>query len=149
MKTKERLLLVYTFAFYLFTFALSYRVIFGVRVGCVRGYDVAQPAQCSARAYPEAGREDEPENTSQNTSVVELADAGNKKAQDSCQKWIAHYFISTSAMHYTQQRAPLFNKSRDWSQKQEALSFDYRLQTLDFILDLLYVNYLAAKGFKK
>ena len=68
----------------LFQKGLAHGVFFGVGVGSVGRYDVANPAERAARANPEAGREDEPENARQDATVIKLADAGNDKAQSSC-----------------------------------------------------------------
>ena len=54
-------------------------VFFGVRVGGVRGDDVANPPKRAARPKPEPWRKNKPQNSSQNTTVVELANARNNK----------------------------------------------------------------------
>src|SRR6185503_15517200 len=66
------------------------RMILGVGVSGVGGNDVADPAERAAGANPEAGRDDQPEDSREPAAVVNLADAGNKKTQKSCGKWIAH-----------------------------------------------------------
>jgi hypothetical protein len=99
-------------------------VVFGVGVGRVGGYDVANPTERSARAYPEAGCEDEPENARQDSPVVELAHAGNNKAQNSCQKRITHYFFSTSALLYTRKPAALFKQTIKSKSRRAAMQND-------------------------
>src|SRR6188768_4531539 len=55
-----------------------------------RGDDVAHPTEQPASADPEAGRQDQPEQSTQEVAVVELADARNDEAQDrrgACASW--------------------------------------------------------------
>lgn len=44
--------------------------------------DVTDPPEESARAYPQARRDDQPEQTAPEVAVVELADTGDQDAQD-------------------------------------------------------------------
>ena len=65
-------------------------MILGERVRGVSRDDVADPAERTTRTDPETGRDDEPENSRQNPSVIELANARNDKTEKSRGKWIAH-----------------------------------------------------------
>lgn len=56
----------------------------------VGGDDVTDPTQCAAATNPESGSDDQPENTRQNSAVVELPDARNNEAKKTSGKWIAH-----------------------------------------------------------
>ena len=51
-----------------------------VGVGCVGRDDVANPAQQSARAYPEPRRDDQPEDSGEEATIVELSDSGDDRA---------------------------------------------------------------------
>ena len=55
---------------------------FGIAVGGVRRDHVRDPAEETARADPEAGRDDQPEEAAPEGAVVDLADAGNDEAED-------------------------------------------------------------------
>ena len=52
--------------------------------------DVTDPAQRPARSNPEAWSDNEPENSGENSAVVELADPGDDETEQACQKWITH-----------------------------------------------------------
>ena len=51
---------------------------------------MTHPAQQSATADPEARRNDQPENAPPDCAIVNLADAGNEKAQNRRCPWFAH-----------------------------------------------------------
>ena len=89
---------------------MSDRVVLGVGVSGVGGNDVADPAERAAGANPEAGRDDQPEDSREPAAVVNLADAGNKKTQKSCGKWIAHrsYPLKSTAKFHTTMSSNLF-----------------------------------------
>ena len=65
-------------------------MILGEGVRGVSRDDVADPAESSTGTDPETRRYDEPEDSRQNPSVIELADARNDKTEKSRGKWIAH-----------------------------------------------------------
>ena len=50
-----------------------------VRVGSVGRDDMADPAEQTARADPEARRDDEPQDAGQEAPVVELSDSGDDR----------------------------------------------------------------------
>lgn len=58
--------------------AVATRVV----IGRVRADEVAHPTERAARAEPEAGRDDQPEEATEKGAVVKLADAGDNKRQD-------------------------------------------------------------------
>ena len=65
-------------------------MILGKRVRGVSRDDVADPAERSSGTDPETRGYDEPEDSRQNPSVIELAYARNDKTEKSRGKWIAH-----------------------------------------------------------
>jgi len=67
-----------------------YRMIFRVRVGRPGRNDVTDPAERPARSDPEAWGDNEPENSGENSAVVELAYSGNDKTKNAGEHWIAH-----------------------------------------------------------
>lgn len=70
-------------------------MIFGVRVCSVGGDDVAYPSERAARPYPEARCNYQPKYSGKYAAVVELAHTRNDETQESCCKWITHFFTST------------------------------------------------------
>ncbi len=56
-------------------------MLFRIRVGGVSRDDVTNPAERSACAEPETGRQYKPENARDYATVVELTDAGNDERQ--------------------------------------------------------------------
>ena len=69
---------------------LAVGMFLGVGVSAVGRDDVADPTERSACAQPETRREEQPQNTGQNSTVVKLPDTGNNQTQNTCQNWIAH-----------------------------------------------------------
>ncbi len=65
-------------------------MILGVGICGVGSDDVADPTESSACADPEARSDNEPDDAREDSTVVELADTGNKETKKSCGKWIAH-----------------------------------------------------------
>ena len=55
-------------------------MLLGVGIGRVCRDDVTDPAERSAGSDPKTGRDYKPENACQNSTVVKLANSGNKKA---------------------------------------------------------------------
>ena len=53
---------------------------------------MTDPTEQTAGAYPEARRDNEPENAAQYLAVVYLPDAWNEEAQDRCSAWVSHIF---------------------------------------------------------
>ena len=51
---------------------------------------MANPSKHSAGPYPETRRDDQPENASPESAVVNLADAWNEEAQNRRCAWFAH-----------------------------------------------------------
>ena len=49
--------------------------------GSYRGNEVAKPAEQSTGPYPEARRDDQPEQSAEKVSIVELTDARNDKTE--------------------------------------------------------------------
>ena len=62
------------------TFPRPPTIITRVRVGSVGRDDVANPTEQAARTDPQARRDDEPQDTGQEATVVELSDSGDDRA---------------------------------------------------------------------
>src|SRR5215217_7580169 len=73
---------------------LTYPVIAGIRVGGVGRDDVRYPAEQATSADPKSRRDDQPQDTGQDAPVVELADSGDDRTQNSCQSGITHRYSS-------------------------------------------------------
>ena len=58
-------------------------------IGC---YEMANPTKHSRACYPESRGHDEPENSSQEISIVDLPDTGNEKTQYSSYSRLIHQF---------------------------------------------------------
>lgn len=58
---------------------LSDWIIFGVTVSAPRRNNVDNPAERADRADPGHARQNEPQNADQNSTVINLPDAGNEK----------------------------------------------------------------------
>src|SRR5215210_7404504 len=69
-------------------------VITGVGVSSVGRDHVCGPAEKPSRADPQARRDDEPQDTGQDTTVVELPHSGDDRTQNRCQRGIAHLFTT-------------------------------------------------------
>lgn len=76
------------------------RMVLCVGIGGVGSDDVANPTESSTGADPETRGDNEPDDAPEDSTVVELADTGNKEAKKSCGKWIAHR-IKPSEQTYT------------------------------------------------
>ena len=59
-------------------------MFFRVGVGAVRGDEVADPAERAAGSKPESRRENQPQNSRQDTAVVKLPHSGNNQTQNAC-----------------------------------------------------------------
>jgi hypothetical protein len=64
-----------------------------VRVGGVGRDDVAHPTEQATRTDPQAWRDDEPQDTGQEPTVVELSDSGDDRAQNRRYSRITHGFL--------------------------------------------------------
>jgi len=62
----------------------SYRIVFGVAISTPSGDQMNDPAQEPGRSDPGYASQNQPDNTDQDPSVVDLAHAGNQETQYSC-----------------------------------------------------------------
>jgi hypothetical protein len=67
-------------------------VIFGVAVCTPGGDEVDDPAAETRGANPRNSRYDQPDNSNQDTTVVNLPQSGNEQAKKARNDWIAHVF---------------------------------------------------------
>src|SRR5947209_390331 len=65
-------------------------------IGSVRGDEMTNPAEQSARAEPEARRDDEPQDASQDAAIIELSNSRDKQTENCRQSRIAHCLSFTS-----------------------------------------------------
>jgi hypothetical protein len=74
----------------------SCELAFGIRIGRVSSDDMADPSQGSTTAYPQTRCNDQPEDGSQELTVVDLPHPRNKEAQDSRGARVFHHCLSQS-----------------------------------------------------
>lgn len=63
-----------------------------VRVSAVGREKVNYPAERADRPDPGRARHDQPDQTDNNSPVINLSESGNQKAQQPCYKRIMHFF---------------------------------------------------------
>lgn len=90
----------------------SRRIVFRVGVGAPGRDDVHDPAQRTGRPNPRNAGHQQPDDSDQNSAVIDLPRPGNQKTQHTCQKWIAHLFENLRAFKYEGNSARVQNIRR-------------------------------------
>src|SRR5215212_2731809 len=81
-------------------------MIVGVGVSGVGRDDVCSPAKQATGADPEPRCDDQPQDAGQDAPVIELADAGDDRTQNSCQSGITHsQFFTSMCLSYARRDA--------------------------------------------
>lgn len=91
-------------------------IFFGEAVGCISRDDMTDPAERAARPDPETWSENKPEKSGQDSAIVKLPDAGNKKTENACCNGITHCLQVTSVpMLYARARRFVLKNSKQYA----------------------------------